>query len=75
MSKNDIYEYSSMTCMVILDKLTTVPEMQKNSLIEVNNINFFYNKRKDIIKNLNFKLFHSEIVGISGDNVVGKSTF
>ena len=42
-------------------------------IIELKNISVFYNKR-EIINNLNFKIYRQEILGMLGPNGVGKST-
>ena len=74
MSKTDIKKYNRAVVITMLDNVTTAQEKQNDLLLEVNDMNFYYNKKKVIIENLNFKLYPGEIVGISGENGAGKST-
>jgi len=47
-----------------------------NSSLEFKNISFsFKGENKNIFENLNFKISSDEIIGIEGENGVGKSTF
>jgi ABC-type multidrug transport system fused ATPase/permease subunit len=43
--------------------------------LKVNNLSFFYNKRKKIFSNLNFEIKKNETIGIIGKTGSGKSTF
>ena len=43
-------------------------------MIEVQNVSFSYNKKFDVLENINFKIEDGESVGIVGANGVGKST-
>lgn len=49
-------------------------EKEKNTLLEFKNIYFSYDKKKEILKNINFKINKGEIVSIVGRNGAGKST-
>lgn len=42
--------------------------------IEFKDVNFFYTKSKDILKNINFSIIKNEKVGIIGESGSGKST-
>lgn len=43
-------------------------------VIKVNNLYFSYDGETDVLKNLNFNLYHSEILAAIGSNGAGKST-
>lgn len=43
--------------------------------VECKNLNFSYEKEKEVLKNINFKASGMESIGIIGANGVGKSTF
>ena len=43
--------------------------------IELKNICFGFNKEKNILKNIDFKLNKNEIIGFYGESGSGKSTF
>jgi len=49
-------------------------EITINEKIEFKNISFNYTDKKEIFKNLNFKLEKGQIIGIRGKNGIGKST-
>lgn len=49
-------------------------DKSKDTLLEFRNINFSYDKKKDILKDINFKINRGEIVSIVGKNGAGKST-
>ena len=47
-----------------------------NNSLEFKDISFgFKENKKNIFENLNFKISSGEIIGIEGENGVGKSTF
>ncbi|MGL4848223.1 MAG: ABC transporter ATP-binding protein [Clostridium sp.] len=54
-------------------KLTHVEE-EKETLLEFKNVDFSYSEKKDILKNINFKVKKGEIFSIVGKNGAGKST-
>ena len=48
--------------------------MNKNIVVEFENINFHYSENKPILKNINFQIYENEYVCIIGHNGSGKST-
>lgn len=46
----------------------------ENTLMQVENLDFFYNKGTDILKGIDLHVNPGEIIGISGENGSGKST-
>lgn len=46
----------------------------QNTILELDNINFSYNKEKQILKNVSFKINKGDMVAIVGRNGAGKST-
>ncbi len=46
----------------------------KKPIVEVENLNFSYNKNNIILDNVSFKIFKGELVAIIGPNGTGKST-
>ncbi|MGL5416801.1 MAG: ABC transporter ATP-binding protein [Clostridium sp.] len=49
-------------------------EEEREDLLEFRNVNFSYSEKKDILKNINFKVKKGEILSIVGKNGAGKST-
>ena len=47
---------------------------EQSPLIEIENLEFYYDKRRKLFKDVNFKLFAGEKIGIIGPNGAGKST-
>ncbi|WP_034869996.1 ABC transporter ATP-binding protein [Clostridium lundense] len=45
-----------------------------NSIMEVNKVNFEYEKGSKTLKNINFKLHKGEVMAVMGENGAGKST-
>lgn len=43
--------------------------------IEFKNINYFYEKKQNILENFNFTIFKNDFIGIYGDSGSGKTTF
>lgn len=48
--------------------------MSSNELIKCRELNFSYNKKSPIIKNLNLSVYQGEFVGLVGESGCGKST-
>lgn len=46
----------------------------KNPILELDNVNFSYNKEKQILKNVSFKINKGDMAAIVGRNGAGKST-
>src|SRR6056297_435198 len=64
-----------------LKKLSTLPKIknsgikiEKINLIVFNDIDFRYNKNKEIFKNVNIKFTKNNIIGIIGSSGIGKTT-
>jgi energy-coupling factor transport system ATP-binding protein len=57
-------------------KYPVFPKNKNNNkvILEINNLAYYYNKDKQIFKNLNLKIYNNEIIGIIGSNGCGKST-
>lgn len=53
-------------------KIKNLPYDEK--ILEVKNLTFSYNKKDNIIKNINFDLYKGEIISLLGNNGAGKST-
>lgn len=47
---------------------------EENTLLELENVTFSYNGKKDILRNVSFKIKQGEMVSIVGRNGAGKST-
>ena len=56
-------------------KVEKNPIFEKYSSIELRDLNFDYNKKKEVLNNFNFKIQKGEIVGIIGESGSGKTTF
>ena len=59
--------------MALIKKFRIKKFKEKQTLLELNKISMFYNKRQ-ILNNLNLKINKQEILGMLGPNGVGKST-
>ncbi len=59
--------------MGLIKKFRIKSYKSDESIVELKNISVFYNKRQ-IINNLNLKIYRQEILGMLGPNGVGKST-
>jgi len=59
--------------MGLIKKFRIKSYKSEESIVELKNISLFYNKRQ-IINNLNLKIYRQEILGMLGPNGVGKST-
>ena len=59
--------------MGLIKKFRIKSYKNEETIVELNNISVFYNKRQ-IINNLNLKIQRQEILGMLGPNGVGKST-
>ena len=46
----------------------------EEKILEVKGLTFSYNKKTDVIKNINFDLYQGEIISLLGNNGAGKST-
>lgn len=47
---------------------------ENDTLLEFKNIHFSYDKKRDILKDINFKINRGEIISVVGKNGAGKST-
>ncbi len=59
--------------MALIKKFRIKSFKEKQTLLELNKISMFYNKR-EILNNLNLKINKQEVLGMLGPNGVGKST-
>tara|TARA_B100001248_G_scaffold249290_1_gene222368 strand:+ start:506 stop:1282 length:777 start_codon:yes stop_codon:yes gene_type:complete len=59
--------------MAIIKKFRIKSFKEQETLVELNNVSMFYNKRQ-ILNNLNLKINRNEVLGMLGPNGVGKST-
>ena len=59
--------------MGLIKKFRIKSYKSEEAIVELKNISLFYNKRQ-IINNLNLKIYKQEILGMLGPNGVGKST-
>ena len=59
--------------MGLIKKFRIKSYKNEEAIVELKNISLFYNKRQ-IINNLNLKIYKQEILGMLGPNGVGKST-
>ena len=59
--------------MALIKKFRIKSYKGDETIVELKNISFFYNKRQ-ILNNLNLKIKKQEILGMLGPNGVGKST-
>ena len=59
--------------MALIKKFRIKSYKSEEAIVELKNISLFYNKRQ-IINNLNLKIYKQEILGMLGPNGVGKST-
>ena len=59
--------------MAVIKKFKIKSYEKVQSIIELNNISVFFNKRQ-IIENLSLNINKQEILGMLGPNGVGKST-
>lgn len=58
----------------LLSLSETSPERYDTPAVEVKNLSLGYEKNAVIVKNLNFKVYQGEIVGVVGKNGCGKTT-
>ena len=58
--------------MALIKKFRIKSYKSEEAIVELKNISLFYNKRQ-IINNLNLKIYRQEILGMLGPNGVGKS--
>ena len=49
-------------------------EREEDTLLEFKNVSFSYDKKKDILSDINFKINRGDIVSVVGKNGAGKST-
>ncbi len=57
-------------------KLPTIAKSKGDKVVlTVERLKFSYNKKNEVLKNINLELFEGEIIGIKGNNGAGKSTF
>ena len=59
--------------MALIKKFRIKSFKEKQSLLKLEKISMFYNKRQ-ILNNLNLKINRQEVLGMLGPNGVGKST-
>jgi len=57
-----------------IENVTPKIRSYDEKILEVKNLTFSYNKRENIIKNINFDLYKGEIISLLGNNGAGKST-
>ena len=59
--------------MALIKKFRIKSFKEQDALLRLDNISMFYNKRQ-ILNNLNLKIYNQEVLGMLGPNGVGKST-
>ena len=59
--------------MGLIKKFRIKSYKKEENIVQLKNISVFYNKRQ-ILDNLNLKIYKQEILGMLGPNGVGKST-
>ena len=59
--------------MAVIKKFRIKSFKEKETLVELNKVSMFYNKRQ-ILNDLNLKINRNEVLGMLGPNGVGKST-
>lgn len=57
-----------------LNQINCTDDILNNKMIEVRNLNFSFNNKKEIFKNVNFSIEQGDFACISGKNGCGKST-
>lgn len=57
-----------------IENITPKVSSYDEKILEVKDLTFSYNKRDNIIKNINFDLYKGEIISLLGNNGAGKST-
>ena len=60
--------------MSSLSKVSSNETISFKNSIELKRINFYYNKKKTIFENLNFKIEKNKKIGLVGEVGLGKST-
>jgi len=60
--------------LVIIKLEINIWDFSMEKILQIKNLSGGYNKKIDIIRNVNFDLFEGEIVSITGHNGAGKST-
>ncbi len=73
---DNILDYSQydLSSLVLNNNCNVVNKNTNKILLEVDNLNFSYNKHKTVIKDVNFKLYEGEVLALLGRNGTGKTT-